>query len=48
MKSKCVSVRPSACMSVCLFVCMFRLEERLDGSAQLFLEVAGQVQGSVS
>ena len=35
-------------MCVCLSVCILRLGERLDGFAQLFLEVVGDVQGSVS
>ena len=39
IKSKCVSVRP--------FLCMLRLGERLDGFAQIFLEVVREVQGSV-
>ena len=44
IKPKCVSVRPSVCMSVCMLL----LGERLDGFEQFFLEVVGEVQGSVS
>ena len=32
---------------MCLSVCILRLREQLDGFAQLFLEVVGEVQGSV-
>ena len=42
IKSKCLSVRPS----VCLYVCTLCVGERLDGYAQFFLELVGEVQGS--
>ena len=42
ISSKCVSVR---LYSLCLHVCMIRLGEQVDGFAQLFLEVVGEVQG---
>ena len=35
-------------LSVCVVVCMLRLGEQLDRFAQFFLEVVGEVQGSVS
>ena len=38
----------SLCLSGCLHLSFGRKRERLDGFAQLFLEVVGEVQGSVS
>ena len=35
-------------LSVCVFVCMICLGERLDGFAQFFLKLVGEVQESVS
>ena len=49
IKLKCVSVcLLSVCQCVCLSVCMLRLGVQVDGFSQLFLEVVGEVQGSVS
>ena len=49
IKSKCVFVCPSVCLSVCLFICLYAWFRRMAGRfVQLFLEVVGKVQGSVS